>query len=174
MFPVRAEKLYQAYKTYSDFRDLPDKLKKEIEDKFLMQGFEQAWQSTRQFFLSRGNVNEIKKAENDLRHKMALVFRSYLGKSSGWAIQGRPERKMDFQIWCGPAMGAFNQWAGSSFLASHENRKTADIALNLLFGACVLTRAMFLKTQGIGLPPEAGYYRPMKRQDILKLNRAPA
>jgi hypothetical protein len=74
---------------------------------------------------------------------------------------------MDYQIWCGPAMGAFNQWAKNSFLAKPEHRKTADLALNLLFGACVTLRAMMLKTQGVALPPAATAVYPMKKNDIL-------
>ncbi|MCA1784567.1 MAG: 2-nitropropane dioxygenase, partial [Desulfobacteraceae bacterium] len=109
------------------------------------------------------------KAESDPKHKMALVFRSYLGQSSGWAIQGTPERKMDYQIWCGPAMGAFNQWAQNSFLAGPENRKTPDLAMNLLFGACVITRILFLKTQGVTLPPAATAVYPMGKEQILTL-----
>jgi trans-AT polyketide synthase, acyltransferase and oxidoreductase domains len=41
---------------------------------------------------------------------MALVFRWYLGQSPVWANQGDADRKIDYQIWCGPAMGAFNEW----------------------------------------------------------------
>ena len=34
----------------------------------------------------------------------------------------RRPRKMDYQIWCGPAMGAFNRWVRGSFLADRSNR----------------------------------------------------
>ncbi|WP_022669396.1 PfaD family polyunsaturated fatty acid/polyketide biosynthesis protein [Desulfospira joergensenii] len=170
MFPVRAEKLFQIYKNYDDFDQVPEKLQKEIEDKFLLKNFEAAWQSTRDFFLTRGNPKEIEKAEESPKHKMALVFRSYLGQSSRWAIQGTPERKMDFQIWCGPSMGAFNQWVKAGFLESHENRRTAEIGLNLMFGACISTRAMFLRTQGISLPREAEYFTPLPKKEILDFN----
>ena len=170
LFPVRAEKLYHTFKTYEGFNQVPEKLQREIEDKFLLQSFEAAWQSTREFFLTRGNPKEIEKAEASPNYKMALVFRSYLGQSSRWAIQGIPERKMDYQIWCGPAMGAFNQWVKGSFLESHENRKTAEVAFNLLFGACISLRTMFLRTQGIDLPREAGYFTPLPREEILKRN----
>ncbi|MBF0235741.1 MAG: 2-nitropropane dioxygenase, partial [Desulfamplus sp.] len=39
MFSVRAEKLYQVYKTYDCFEDVPDKLKTEIEEKYLQASF---------------------------------------------------------------------------------------------------------------------------------------
>ena len=61
---------------------------------------------------------------------MALVFRWYLGKASHWANSGDPARKMDYQIWCGPAMGAFNEWARGTFLEAPERREAAVVALN--------------------------------------------
>ncbi len=110
------------------------------------------WQRTRAFFMKR-DPRQIDRAEQDSRHKMALVFRSYLGQSSRWATTGNPGRKMDYQIWCGPAMGAFNAWVRGSFLEKPENRDTITIAMNLLFGACILTRANWIRCQGVALPP---------------------
>jgi hypothetical protein len=97
---------------------------------------------------------------------MALVFRTYLGQSSTWAIRGEPSRKIDYQIWCGPAMGAFNQWAKGSFLEKTPNRRTATVAMNLLFGAAVATRAAWLRTQGVPLSAGVGAIRPMELPDI--------
>lgn len=99
---------------------------------------------------------------------MALVFRSYLGKSSNWAKEGDPSRKIDYQIWCGPSIGAFNQWVKGSFLEKPENRKTVTIAMNLLFGAAVITRAAWISNQGVILPHEAIKSAPMELSDILK------
>ncbi len=169
LFALRAEKLYQLYRTYDSFADIPEPARQEIETKFLQTDFETAWQSTRDFFTARNMHAQIDKARLDPKHKMALVFRSYLGQSSQWAIQGNAGRKMDYQIWCGPAMGAFNMWAQNSFLAGPENRKTAELALNLLFGACVITRAGFLKTQGITLPMGTASVVPMEKKEILTL-----
>jgi PfaD family protein len=167
LFAMRAEKLYQLYRAHARFEDIPEKQRQEIEVQLLKTDFESAWQSTRAFFESRNQPTQIQKAQTDPKHKMALVFRSYLGQSSRWAIQGTLARKMDYQVWCGPAMGAFNQWAKNSFLAKPEHRKTADLALNLLFGACVTLRAMMLKTQGVALPPAATAVYPIKKNDIL-------
>jgi trans-AT polyketide synthase, acyltransferase and oxidoreductase domains len=100
---------------------------------------------------------------------MALVFRSYLGLSSNWANSGEPSRKIDCQIWCGPAMGAFNQWVKRSFLEKAENRKTVTIAMNLLVGACVITRANLLKSQGIALGPDIGKFSPIELSKFKKL-----
>ena len=97
---------------------------------------------------------------------MALVFRAYLGKASGWANSGDPSRVIDYQIWCGPAMGAFNEWAQNSFLAQGANRKTVDVAANLLFGAAVVTRVNWLKAQGVDIPAGACRYIPLTLEQI--------
>jgi hypothetical protein len=91
---------------------------------------------------------------------MALVLRSYLGQASAWAIRGTAERRVDFQIWCGPAMGAFNAWVEGSFLEALEHRSTVQIAYNLLEGAAVISRAQQLRTHGLPVPAAAFDFRP--------------
>jgi hypothetical protein len=82
---------------------------------------------------------------------MALVFRWYLGQAAHWAKDGTSTRTMDYQVWCGPAMGAFNEWTAGSFLAVPEQRRVATVARNILFGAALLTRANILRYQDIKL-----------------------
>jgi hypothetical protein len=91
---------------------------------------------------------------------MAIVFRSYLGRASRWAIDGDPDRRLDYQIWCGPAMGAFNAWAAGSFLEDPGQRTVAQIAHNLLEGAAQLTRAHQLRSLGVPVPGACLAYRP--------------
>ena len=91
---------------------------------------------------------------------MALVFRWYLGLSSRWSNSGEPGREMDYQIWCGPAMGAFNEWTQGTPLAAPENRRAADVAEQLLRGAAYLYRVQSLRSQGVTLPPVLAVYKP--------------
>ena len=49
--------------------------------------FDDVWTQTRRFWLDR-DPRELERAERDPRHRMALVFRWYLGLSSRWAIDG--------------------------------------------------------------------------------------
>ena len=93
---------------------------------------------------------------------MALVFRWYLGLSGQWAIDGVENRKSDYQIQCGPSMGAFNEWVRGSYLEKIENRHVVDIALNLMEGAAVVTRAGQLRSHGVNVPSVAFNYRPKK------------
>ena len=89
-----------------------------------------------------------------------LVFRWYLGLSSRWAIDGQSDRVMDYQIWCGPAMGAFNTWVEGSFLERPEARQVVQIAKNVLEGAARITRAHQLRTYGLAVPESAFLYEP--------------
>ena len=117
------------------------------------------WEDTRAFFAER-DPKQLERAAADPHHRMALVFRWYLGKSSRWAIAGDPARTLDYQLWCGPAMGAFNTWARGSFLEAPANRSVAQIGLNLLEGATVLTRAHQLRSYGVAVPDAAFDFRP--------------
>jgi PfaD family protein len=168
LFPFRAAKLYELYCSYDNFESIPEKQKTVLERDFFRTGFETAWDQTKTYFLSR-DPKQIEHAEADPKHKMALVFRSYLGQSSIWANTGEPSRKIDYQIWCGPSMGAFNQWVKGSCLEKPENRKTVTIAMNLLLGAAVLTRVNWLRSQGVTLPAATEKFRPLNFPEIHKL-----
>jgi trans-AT polyketide synthase, acyltransferase and oxidoreductase domains len=167
MFAQRAAKLYELYTSYDRLEDIPEKYRIQLERDVFKCSLDDEWQQTKAFFLQR-DPRQVDRAEQDPRHKMALVFRSYLGQSSRWATTGHPGRKMDFQIWCGPTMGAFNTWVRGSFLEKPENRDTITIAMNLLFGACILTRANWIRCQGVALPPNMDGYSPLPLNAIVK------
>ncbi|MGB9498431.1 MAG: PfaD family polyunsaturated fatty acid/polyketide biosynthesis protein [Dissulfuribacterales bacterium] len=160
LFPQRAAKLYKIYRNYESFDQVSEKEKNEIEEKILQTPFDAEWASTRQFFKTF-DPTQLALAEKDPKRKMGMVFRSYLGKSSKWAISGDASRKKDFQIWCGPSMGAFNEWAKGSFLENPENRFFQTISLNLLFGACVAIRRQWIINTGFMLPPQIGKFKPL-------------
>ncbi len=159
MFGVRAKKLSELYRSYASLDEIPPHERVALEKSILGMSIEECWDSTCAFWQER-DPGEIQKAEQEPKHKMALVFRSYLGLSSQWAIQGTNQRRMDYQIWCGPAIGAFNSWTEGSFLADPANRTAVQVANNLLEGAAVVTRAHQLQTYGVPTPPAAFEYRP--------------
>lgn len=168
MFAVRAAKLYDFYRTYGSYPEIPEKQRLMLEKDFFKSSFEEVWQQTRAFFEQR-DPHQIERADRDPHHKMALVFRSYLGQSSRWSITGQADRQLDFQIWCGPAMGAFNEWVKGSFLEEKENRQVAVMALNLLQGACVVTRAAALRNQGVTLPSIAESFKPITLEELKRM-----
>lgn len=161
LFAVRAAKLYELYRSHDSLDALPAGERAQLEDKIFRQPLDRAWADTRRFWLGRDPA-QVERAERDQKHRMALVFRSYLGLSSRWANTGEPSRRIDYQVWCGPAMGAFNEWAKGSFLEDPKERRVATVARNLLHGACVLTRLGVLRSQGAPLPPNLQRVEPLR------------
>jgi PfaD family protein len=168
MFAMRAQKLYEVYRQYAGWESVPAAEKAQIEKNLLRASFGEVWQQTRDFF-ARRDPTQLPKAESDPRHKMALVFRWYLGLSSRWANAGDPTRQIDYQVWCGPAMGAFNEWVKGSFLEQPANRSVTTVARNLLSGACVALRRQSLRQQGVHLPDECFPSGPRRDEELDRL-----
>ena len=61
-------------------------------------------------FYLKEKPDEIEKAEKNPKHKMALIFRWYFVHTTRLAMKGSAEQQVDYQIHCGSALGAFNQW----------------------------------------------------------------
>jgi PfaD family protein len=163
MFGVRAQKLYELYRAYASWDEVPAAERATVEKQLFQKPYAEVWEGCVAFFTER-DPRELAKAARDRKHEMALVFRWYLGLSSRWAIAGDPARRMDYQIWCGPAMGAFNDWVRGSFLEPPENRTVVQIARNLLEGAAVVTRAHQLRTYGVAVPGGAFQFAPRPLQ----------
>lgn len=158
LFPQRAGKLRAWYRRYDDLNALTDAERDELQ-RILGQPVAQVWAACEQFFTERDPA-QIERAARDPRHKMALVFRWYLGLSSRWAIGGVADRRADTQIWCGPAMGAFNDWTRDTFLAEPAARRVDVVAANLLAGAAAMIRARALQQQGVDPGPAATSWAP--------------
>jgi trans-AT polyketide synthase, acyltransferase and oxidoreductase domains len=165
MFPVRAKKLYQLYRDYGSIEELPVKERESLEKGFFRQNLDEVWRDTSTFFAKR-DPRQNDRAAKDPRHKMALIFRSYLGRASGWANSGVPDRKVDYQVWCGPAMGAFNQWAGESYLKEPRERKAGIVAQNIMAGAAYLSRVNSLTQQGIALTDAQKTFTPKTAAEL--------
>jgi trans-AT polyketide synthase, acyltransferase and oxidoreductase domains len=167
MFAMRAQKLFDLYKTYTSWEAIPAAERVQVEKTQFRAGFDEVWALTREFWGKREPA-QLAKAETDPRHRMALVFRWYLGLSSRWANAGEPGRQLDYQVWCGPSMGAFNEWAKGSHLEQPQNRTVVGVALNLLYGACVVTRRAALRQQGVNLPDECFPLAPLPTDEVAK------
>jgi PfaD family protein len=165
MFPMRAQKLYELYRQFPSWEAIPAAERAQVEKNLLRAPFADVWTQTREFFQKR-DPTQLPKAESDPRHKMALVFRWYLGLSSRWANAGEPTRQLDYQVWCGPAMGAFNEWAKGSFLEQPVNRGVVVVGLNLLYGACVHARRQALRQRGVSLPDGMLPLEPLELNEL--------
>jgi len=165
MFSMRAAKLYELYRAYDSIEELPPDERQKLEKTVFRKNLDQVWLETRSYFEQR-DPRQLAKAESDPKYKMALVFRWYLGQSPVWANRGESDRRLDYQIWCGPGMGAFNEWVKGSFLEEPARRQVASVAWNILFGAAVLIRANQLTLQGGHLEDETELTAPLEIDQI--------
>jgi trans-AT polyketide synthase, acyltransferase and oxidoreductase domains len=159
MMAVRGNQLFELYKRHASLDAIPAETRAGLEKNVFRMPLSEVWQQTQAFF-ERTDPTQIERAQRDAKHKMALVFRWYLGSSSRWPLNGPSDRQIDFQLWCGPAMGAFNRWVKGSFLEPVEQRSVQQIALNLMEGAAFVTRAHQYRTFGLSVSASAFNYRP--------------
>ncbi|MFK8101183.1 MAG: PfaD family polyunsaturated fatty acid/polyketide biosynthesis protein [Saprospiraceae bacterium] len=162
LFGPRAKKLYDFYMRYESIDEIPAKERQNLEQRVFKKPLEDIWQACIQFFQER-DPHQIERAKDNPRRKMALIFRWYLGLSSNWANAGTEGRNSDYQIWCGPSMGAFNDWVKGTYLEAYENRKAADVAEQIMNGAAYLYRIQYLRDQGLVLPNTWSHFVPAEK-----------
>lgn len=167
-FPERAVRLYDIFKRYDSMDAIPQEERKKIEGFIFRDTLENIWEKTAAFF-EKHNVKQLDKAAADPKHKLALICRWYLGSAVHWANKGVADRKEDFQIWCGPAMGAFNDWARNSYLEIPENRRVADVNRQILYGAALLLREQSLRSQNVAIPENPTWRMPTPNFSVIQM-----
>lgn len=130
-FPSRANKLFDLYRNCNSWEDIDAKTRHQLEERYFKRSFDEIYADTKSHFL-KVNPEEIERAEKNPKHKMALVFRWYLFNSMQLALIGDETQKVDYQIHCGPSLGAFNQWVKGTLLEDWRNRHVDEIAGKLL------------------------------------------
>lgn len=161
MYAVRAQKLHALYKRYESIEDIPAAEVATLEQTIFKRPLAQVWEETTEFLRGRGNVQALNAAQNSSKKKMALLFQWYLGQSSRWAIAGDEARAIDYQIWCGPAMAAVNDWLRNTEYEAVERRSAVDMADLLMTGAAYLARVTALKQTGVDVPAALARYVPV-------------
>lgn len=132
LFSPRANKLYSLYNQYESLDQLPENIAKQLEKNYFKKSLDEIWEETKKYHVQKGNFKKIEKAEDNGKLKMAMVFKWYFGFSSSMALKGEKERKVDFQIHTGPALGAFNQWVKGTSLESWKARHVDLIGEKLM------------------------------------------
>nr|VFK16321.1 MAG: PfaD family protein [Candidatus Kentron sp. LFY] len=163
LYASRARLLGELYQRHESLDEISARDKTNLEEKIFRAPLDEIWRQTRKY-LEKHDPKRIEYAEKSPRQRMALVFRWYLGQSPHWAVDGNAERGLDYQIWMGPAMGAFNAWVKDSFLEAMENRQVAQIGRNLMEGAAVITRAQQLRAAGFPIQPDTWRFEPRPLQ----------
>ncbi|HEX2841888.1 ACP S-malonyltransferase [Hyphomicrobium sp.] len=142
-FPARANKLVALYRQHESLDDIDDKTRALIEERYLKRTFAQVFDETAAAYPGP----DVERARRSPKHRMALVFRRYFRDSTRWALAGDLAHKVDFQVQCGPAQGAFNQWVGGNGLASWRDRHVDGIAERLMDETASLLNRRFAAMQ---------------------------
>lgn len=137
LFPTRANKLYELYRRYNSLDEIDASTVLEIQEQFFGRSFEEIWSETRAHYL-RTAPERLEEIEAKPKKKMALIFKWYFAHSSRLALQGVESGQVDYQIHCGPAMGAFNHWVKGTQLQSWRNRHVDAIGRAIMHGAAAV------------------------------------
>jgi trans-AT polyketide synthase/acyltransferase/oxidoreductase domain-containing protein len=138
LFAARGNKLYQLYRSHDSWEAIDRATRRSVEETYFKRPFAEVWEETRAYHLGRGRDAEIEKAERLPKHRMALVFRWYFARSVRWALEGDPAQKVNYQIQCGPAIGAFNHAVRGTGLEDWRHRHVDRIAEHLMTGAAAV------------------------------------
>ncbi|MFE0417496.1 ACP S-malonyltransferase [Streptomyces tendae] len=134
LFAARADALHQAYRAHASLDALDATTRRRFEDTIFHEPLAAVWERLREDLTPERRA----RADRDDRHRMALVMRTYPTRATLLALTGDPRGRRDYQIPCGPAMGAFNDWARDTPFAAPDHRHVDAIALALLEGAAEL------------------------------------
>lgn len=138
-FPARANKLHPLYQQYNSTDEIDHYMRKQIEDKYFRCSFDEVFEKCKKYY----SDEEILTAEKNPKQKMAIIFKWYLSHTAELAILGIKDEKMNFQISCGPALGAFNQWVKNTEFESWKKRFVAKIGFKLLVEAAEFLNLRF-------------------------------
>jgi len=154
LFPARANKLYQVYRQVGGLDEIDAPTRTAIEERYFRRSFEQVWDETREY-LSGHRADDVARAERDPKVKMALVFRWYFAHSARVALAGSPDERVNYQIHCGPAMGAFNRVVAGTPMQPWRARHVDAIAELLMTGAAELLDGVVPGWTGAAVPAGA-------------------
>ncbi len=138
-FPGRANKLYELYRSHRSLEEIDPDTRAQIEQRYFKRSFEEVYKDVKAYY----SPDEIAVAERDPKQKMAYIFRWYFGYSNALALKGDEGGKPDFQIHCGPALGAFNRWVKNTSLEKWRNRHVDEIAEKIMIETAKILNKRF-------------------------------
>jgi trans-AT polyketide synthase/acyltransferase/oxidoreductase domain-containing protein len=144
LFPARANRLYELWRHHGSWEEIEAPVRAKIERDYFGRDFERAYEESKRYFLAC-SPEEIEKAERDERHKMAVVFRWYLVHTMHLALSGAKDQRANYQVRCGPALGAFNRWVRGTGLEPWRHRHVDGIADRIMEGAAAVLNSRLSK-----------------------------
>lgn len=127
LFPMRAQRLFELYRQYQSLDDIPQDIKTSLEEGYFKKSFEEVVEQCRRQLPE----NYFSECMADPQKRVAMLFKHYFSYASEQALTGGGDRT-NYQIHCGSAMGAFNQWVKGTSFESWQKRRVATVTEKLL------------------------------------------
>jgi trans-AT polyketide synthase/acyltransferase/oxidoreductase domain-containing protein len=143
-FSARANKLHELYLRHNSLEEIDQKTIRQIQERYFKRSFQDVWAETRAHY-GKTNQGVLDAAEANTKQKMALIFRWYFIHSTRLALSGSAGQQIDYQIHCGPALGAFNQWVMGTEIEDWRQRRVADIGEKIMIAAARLLGDRFAR-----------------------------
>ncbi|TYP78148.1 ACP S-malonyltransferase [Paenibacillus methanolicus] len=144
-FPYRADKLAKLYEKHESLESIDEKTREAIQAKYLKRSFSEAFEAA----TASATREETARAERDPKARMALVFKWYLDECADKALKGDPDWRTDYQIFCGPALGAFNQWVRGTEFEAWSSRHVDQLGMLLMREAAEWLNRRFAAMTGL-------------------------
>jgi trans-AT polyketide synthase/acyltransferase/oxidoreductase domain-containing protein len=138
-FPARANKLFDLYRQYNSLDEIDTKNRAQLEEKYFKRKFDEIFEICKEFYPPA----VIEKAERNPKQKMALVFKWYFGYTTQLALSGDSNERVNFQVHCGPSLGAFNQWVKGTELDNWRQRNVDKMADRIMIDTAELLEQRF-------------------------------
>lgn len=123
LFPMRSKKLIELYRAYNSISEIEPNVLKKIEHDFFRKSVDEVYNDVKAHY----SYDVISKMEKNEKLKMAAIFRWYFAKSTEYAIEGNENEKSNFQVQCGQALGAFNNYLKDTEYYNWRHRNIARI-----------------------------------------------
>jgi trans-AT polyketide synthase/acyltransferase/oxidoreductase domain-containing protein len=140
LFPGRAQRLFELYQRHDRLEDIPAATLAEIEQRWFGRSLAEVWAETEAYY-RRAAPAELAAAQANPKKRMAMVFRWYFVHTNRLAIEGDARQRANFQVHCGPAMGALNAWLAGTALQDWRARHVDVLAERLMEGAAAVLTA---------------------------------
>lgn len=146
-FSSRAQRLFELWQRFNSLNELDAGLIYQLENNYFRKSLDDVWRDVYAHY-QENNPQEIIKANRNKKHRMALIFRWYLTQSFDFARLGNEARRVDFQVHCSPAMGAFNAWVKGTELEPWQNRHVDVIGKKLMDSSAEILQQRIIKICG--------------------------
>lgn len=127
-FPSRANRLRELYQSHDSLNELDAKTKQLLEERYFKCRLNEVLENA----MRQCSADERARIDRSPKAQMALVFGWYLSRGTELALRGQESERVDFQIYCGPALGAFNQSVRGTEVENWRKRHVDQINERLM------------------------------------------